>query len=97
MWKAINNGVKAGVGSLVPSPMPVKDGIYVLLYNYAIPGKSAIVVKVDESRHSVEDAIRAAEAYRNRRSAERYATEGGVIDMYGNTILASRPVASLLT
>jgi hypothetical protein len=93
MWRAINNGKNAGVKSYMPSPMPVDDGVYLQFDNDEIAGVSALVVRVDARRDSVEDAIRAGEAFMNRPMAEKCATEAGAIDMLGNVLTPSRPVA----
>lgn len=95
MWRAIDNGGKAGQGGFMPSPVMVSNGIYLLFDNDEIPGKSCLVVRPDDQRKSIPEAIRAGEAYMNRRSGEKYSTEGGVIDMYGNSIKPSRPVPGL--
>lgn len=96
MWRAIDNSRRREKSSLMPSPFFVEGGIYLLFDNEEIAGKSALTIRTDAVRKSVADAVRAGEAYLNRRSAEIHPTEGGVIDMYANTITESRPVPRLL-
>jgi hypothetical protein len=93
MWRVIDNGKDAGKGGHMPSPMPLHDCIYLLFDNEEIAGFSCLLVRPDNQRNSVEEAIRAGEAFMNRPKAEECATEGGVIDMDGNTVSRSHPIA----
>jgi hypothetical protein len=89
MWRVIDNGKDAGKGGRMPSPMRLHDGIYLLFDNEEIAGFSCLLVRPDNQRNSVEEAIRAGEAFMNRPMAEECATEGGVIDMDGNKLIPS--------
>jgi hypothetical protein len=93
MWRAIDNGKEAGRGSHAPSPMQLDGGLYLLFDNEEIAGMSSLFVRQDALVRSLDEAIRAGEAFMNRPIAEKYAIEGGVIDVHGNVLTPSRPIA----